>query len=105
MFSHTYNNGGYDNSYALKIDASGNCYVAGVSSGVGTGNDYIIIKLSSTGTQLWTKRFDSGVNGVDVAYDLCFDSQGYVYVTGQSNLSNGTSNIVALKLQASHDLN
>lgn len=96
QYSVTYDNGGMDNGKAIKVTPAGVALVAGLSQDAGTGYDYIILKIGSTGTVLWTQRFD-GAGGIDEATDICFDSNGEVYVTGKSY--NGTDyDIVTLKL-------
>lgn len=62
---------------SLKVDSSGNVYVAG-----GYGGDYIIRKFDTNGNELWVKRYDGG--GYDSAVALAIDSSGNVYVTGSS---------------------
>ncbi len=103
-FSYSYNNGSSDIGKAIKVDNSGNVYVAGVSTGT-TGNtqkDYIIIKLNSSGVSQWIKRYDRGVSNDDEATNLCVDGSGNVYVTGKSKNSSGNYDIVTLKLNGSN---
>lgn len=96
QYSHSYNNGGFDYGKAIKIDAAGNAYIAGSSDGGASGMDYVVIKLSPTGSQLWVKRYDQA-NDIDEARDICVDNNGDVYVTGKSR-SGGVYQIVTLKL-------
>lgn len=103
QYAYSYNNGSFDNGTAIKIDGSGNAYIAGISTGTGgTGRDYIIIKLSSSGVSQWVKRYDRGVNNIDEATAICVDINGNVYVTGKSRNSNGNYDIVTLKLSGSN---
>ncbi len=73
-----------DEPYALAIDDSGNVYVTGRSEGTGTGFDYLTIKYSSNGDSLWTARYNNYENGWDMAYAIAVDTNGNVYVTGES---------------------
>ena len=52
QWSQFYNNAGIDYPSAIKVDISGNVYIAGTSEGNGTGFDYATIKYSpSVGIQ------------------------------------------------------
>ena len=102
LWTYTYNNGGYDSPNKIRVDGSGNSYIVGTSNGTTTNHDYIIIKLNSSGSLVWSKRYDGGVSGgIDEAMDVCVDASGNVYVTGKSKVSTGDLNAVTLKLAAS----
>ncbi len=47
---------------ALAVDASGNVYVTGWSTGAGTLTDYATIKYDSNGKQLWVARYNGAGN-------------------------------------------
>jgi hypothetical protein len=74
---------GEDRANSLAVDASGNVYVTGYSTGNGTSSDYATIKYDTDGNELWIKRYNGPKN--DVACFLAVDAAGNVYVTGQSN--------------------
>lgn len=106
IFAYPYDNGGADQGRAIRVDGAGNSYIAGFSEDNinGTGADYIIIKLSPTGTPIWNNptRFDGGAGGgIDMANDICVDANGDVYVTGQSQATSGDYDIITLKLNGS----
>ncbi|MEI6946358.1 SBBP repeat-containing protein [Paraflavisolibacter sp. H34] len=48
---------GFDGARALKLDKSGNLYVAGRSVGAGTSDDYLLLKYGTDGSTKWTKRY------------------------------------------------
>jgi hypothetical protein len=105
IYSYQYNNGGIDIGNAIKIDAVGNAYIAGMSEDPGpTAKDYVVIKLSPSGSLLWSTvtRFDGGFGGgADEANAICVDASGDVYCTGKSQNSNGDFDIVTLKIDGS----
>ncbi|MCH7761494.1 SBBP repeat-containing protein, partial [candidate division TA06 bacterium] len=70
---------GSDRASALDVDDSGNVYVTGWSTGIGTDFDYATIKYSSIGDTIWTRRYDVTV---DLSNALSVDDSGNVYVTG-----------------------
>jgi hypothetical protein len=77
-----------DYSSAIEVDATGNVVVTGGSWG-SSGADSVTIKYSSTGEALWTNRYDGPAHGTDFAYAIAVDTNGNVYVTGQS--ANGAN--------------
>ena len=74
-----------DNARAIAFDSSGNVYVAGVSHGSGTYNDYATIAYDSSGNQLWVARYNGPANLHDNARAIAVDSSGNIYVTGGSD--------------------
>jgi len=76
--------GNTDNASGLTIDTSGNVYVTGSSLLTGGGYDFATVAYSSTGTALWTNRYDGPIHGDDSAAAVAVDSNGQVYVTGSS---------------------
>lgn len=79
-----------DLAMALVLDAAGNIYVTGGSTGSGTGFDYATVKYDASGVEQWVARYDGPVSGYDMAYAIAVDNAGYIYVTGYS-VGSGTS--------------
>jgi len=83
---------GSDSAYVLALDTQGNVYVTGWSRGNGTAWDYATVKYNSEGVLQWVARYDGpGTDNEsdDWARALALDTQGNVYVTGESE-SSGT---------------
>lgn len=94
--------GSDDQPAALSVDASGNVYVTGQSSGSGTFYDYATVKYSPTGTQEWVARYNGPGNTKDSASALGVDGSGNVYVTGDSGEgSENLSDYVTVKYDPS----
>jgi uncharacterized delta-60 repeat protein len=74
-----------DFAYKLAVDNQGNVYVAGDSRGIGTQEDFTLIKYNPAGVEQWVKRLNGTYNRDDKAQDVTVDSQGNVYVTGYLN--------------------
>jgi uncharacterized delta-60 repeat protein len=74
----------WDQANALAVDAKGCVYVTGYSAGDGSGDDYVTIKYSPDGEEIWAKRYNGPGNGDDEASALAVDAQGSIYVTGFS---------------------
>ena len=74
---------GFDAVNAIVVDNAGNVYVTGVSSGT-SGFDYATVKYSATGQELWVARYNGPGDAGDAATAIAIDSDGNVYVTGES---------------------
>jgi hypothetical protein len=97
LWTNRYNGPGnnHDTATALAVDASGDVFVTGRSTGPGIVNepspynyapylDYATIKYSNAGVPLWTNRYDGPGNNQDEAGALALDTGGNVFVTGAS---------------------
>lgn len=85
----TYYNGpgnGDDKAHAIVVDALGNVYVGGVSTGSGTGPDFCLVKYNSAGVQQWAYRYNAPANSWDELVDFKIDAAGNnLYLTGFGN--------------------
>jgi uncharacterized delta-60 repeat protein len=97
--------GGWDQAYALTHDNSGNVYVTGRCVGIGTAEDYATIKYYPNGDTAWVRRYDGGINNLNIDYAkvVKVDNSGNVYVTGNSQGSGGLYDIVTIKYYPNGD--
>ncbi|BCR03970.1 hypothetical protein DESUT3_10390 [Desulfuromonas versatilis] len=78
----------FDAANAVQVDAAGNVYVAGSTSGVlevGQSFDFddaFLTKFAPDGTQLWVRQY--GTDDDDTAKALALDAAGNIYVTGSA---------------------
>ena len=75
---------GWDEARAVAVDASGNVFVTGRSEGSGSWGDYATIKYSAAGVPLWTNSYNGPANSQDDAVAIGVDTNGNVFVTGNS---------------------
>jgi uncharacterized delta-60 repeat protein len=80
----------YDGGVAVKTDAMGNVFVTGTSFNVNTARDFVTIKYSSNGGQLWVRTYNGTANGGDYANAMAVDNMGNVYVTGRCDNGSPT---------------
>ena len=75
----------WDSANDVELDPWGHVYIAGKTRSSTTGDDYLIIKYDSNGTELWVTTYDGTGNREDGVYRLAVDSFGSVHVTGTSD--------------------
>lgn len=92
----------WDNGGIVAVDLTGNVYVTGSSTGVGTSYDYATIKYNSSGAQQWVQRYNGPLgDGPDYNNTLTVDRFGNVYVTGQSSASVNNPDFTSVKYSTS----
>ncbi len=75
---------GADWSNSIVFDADGNIYAGGVSEGIGTSADQVIISLQPSGESNWVYRYDSA--GLpDAITQIVYGSDGNIYSSGAIN--------------------
>lgn len=90
--------GACDQACAIAMDGDGYVYVTGKSEGTSNNFDFLTIKYNSDGVEQWTARYNNPAgNGWDIAYALAVDTNGNVYVTGESYDQNTYYDCVTVK--------
>jgi hypothetical protein len=77
---------------AIVADKNGNVFVTGYSGYPAFGNynyDYVTVAYSASGQPLWTNRYDGPAFADDRANGIAVDSDGNVFVTGNSMGASG----------------
>jgi hypothetical protein len=69
---------------AMVLDSSGQLVVAGSSQNTQSNYDYVTIKYTPSGAELWVRRYDSGAGTNDQLCGLAVDRDGNVCLTGTS---------------------
>jgi sugar lactone lactonase YvrE len=96
LWTETYNSpahDGDDRGYGVAVDAAGNVYVAGHSSG-----DIWLRKYDTNGNTLWTETREHLVGWGDACISIALDAADNVYVTGAEHGGPNT-NIILLKYE------
>ncbi len=91
LWAQRYNgsNNSDDAGISVAVDPSGNVYAGGWASGSNGNTDYMIIKYSASGSQLWARSYNGPNNGNDFMNAMVMDASGNIYATGKSR---GVSN-------------
>lgn len=93
-----------DNSRAITVDFAGNVIVTGSSPTGGFGTeDYATVKYDSAGVQDWVARYNGTGSGIDYAYAVIVDEEGFIYVTGGSNGASSGFDFLTIKYSTSGD--
>ncbi len=80
---------GADRAAAIAADSAGDVYVAGSSTGSGSGIDFLTIKYSSAGETVWVRRLSSTGSGEDRATAVAHAQYPGLYAAGYT--ASGTS--------------
>ncbi|NOS84288.1 MAG: T9SS type A sorting domain-containing protein, partial [Ignavibacteria bacterium] len=81
---------------AVFRDGSGNIVVTG-NTREGANTDIATVKYSSTGEEMWVRRFSEPGNFYQSGNAVCTDNGGNVYVTGTSTINNQTTELITIK--------
>lgn len=86
-----------DKPSAMALDASGNLYVTGYSTGLEGSLDYLTIEYDPEGNLVRALRYKGPGIGEDRATVIIAEPGGGMYVTGSSQSSDGDTDIFTLK--------
>jgi uncharacterized delta-60 repeat protein len=86
---YTYNPPGSDGANSIIYGSDGNIYAAGYSYGSGTGSDFLVISLTSAGTEKWVYTYNGPESDNDGANSIIYGSDGNIYAAGYS-IGSGT---------------
>jgi uncharacterized delta-60 repeat protein len=90
-----------DQFKASTTDASGNLYLTGTTSTPANGLNFVTVKMDAAGQILWTAEYDGAAGQDDTARAITVDTQGDVYVTGNSVNARGDTDLVVVHYNSS----
>jgi hypothetical protein len=80
-----------DTFAAVAVAPDGSVYTAGSNVNAAGRLDIRLVRWSSKGARLWSRRYNGPVGGDDAATDVVVDARGNVSVCGYSQGSDGTA--------------
>ncbi len=106
IWSQSYNGPGnaYDEPFDILVDNQNNIYLAGLSWGIGTKRDAVVLKYNSAGNLLWQSRYDGESHGYDWATAMCQSFDGYIFITGNSWHWNNSYDYLTAKISPNGNL-
>ena len=85
-----------DEAYVVAVDGSGHIFVTGVANAYTGNSDYVTVKYSPAGAELWRMTMD-GAGRIDQSVAMCLDNAGNPIVTGYSFNNNLNFDYVTVK--------
>ncbi len=87
----------WDQPSCIAVDASGNVYVTGFSVGLELSSECTTIKYNSEGEEQWVARYGIPGSSYNIGRNIAVDESGNVYVTGQSDGVETSSDYATVK--------
>ncbi|MGH7496629.1 MAG: SBBP repeat-containing protein [bacterium] len=85
-----------DVANSAKLDASGNVFVTGWSTGLDRSRDFVTIKYDRAGVERWTRRYSHSDQSDDAPVGCAIDRHGNVYIAGNTLKIDNSSMITTL---------
>jgi len=88
---------GNDAGKDIALDAAGNIFVSGESTGLAGDLNYILLKYNNAGVEQWARGYGGITGSNDVPNAMTVDKFGNIFVTGTSVIGANESEIATLK--------
>jgi len=89
-----------DKAWGIVVDELDNCFITGYITNSANNADCYTAKLSSAGNIIWSTTYDGGGNQTDKAWGIVVDTDGSVYITGETTDAASNVNYVTAKYSA-----
>jgi len=94
---------GTEYGYRVAVDEESNVYVTGVSPHpVGGSYDFLTLKYSATGQEVWCQRYDGPAGQGDTPVAIALDDSANVFVAGTTLVPNQSGADRTLQLRFAH---
>ena len=95
---------GEDKAWGIAVDNTDNVLITGYTNESATGFDTYTAKLDANGNIIWSSRYNGSGAGEDKAWGVVVDTDGAVYIAGQTTDASGNSNYLTAKYSSSGSL-
>jgi len=92
-----------DNANVIRLDPSGNVFIAGYTFITGHNRDLLVKKYDNNGNPLQEYLYNGSKSDEDEVADMVIDAAGNVYITGHVKNSGASSDIVTIKFNNNLD--
>ncbi len=90
-----------DKAWGIAVDQTDNVYVTGYVTESSNNTDYYTVKYNSAGVLQWSRTYNGAGNSGDKAWGIVVDTDGSIYIAGQSNNATQNTNYVTIKYSGS----
>lgn len=106
LWMNTYNGtgNGEDKAWGIVVDELDNAYVTGYATGDSSYIDCATLKYSSGGNLEWAKLYNREGNSTDKAWGIVVDTDGSIYITGETSVDSLNTNYLTIKYDNSGDV-
>ncbi|MBE2219217.1 MAG: SBBP repeat-containing protein [Ignavibacteria bacterium] len=92
--------GSEDKAWGIVVDETDNIYIGGYVTVSLNNTDCYTAKYNSNGTLLWSKTYAGGGGTTDKAWGIVVDTDGSIFISGESTDANMNTNYVTIKYSA-----
>lgn len=93
-----------DKAWGIVVDELDNCFITGYVTNSVSGVDCYTAKLNSSGTIVWGKNYIGSGNQSDKAWGIVVDTDGSVYITGETTDASLNINYLTAKYSSTGNL-
>lgn len=93
-----------DKAWGIVVDELDNCYITGYITTSANNPDCYTAKINSAGTIIWSKTINGSGNQSDKAWGIVVDTDGSVFITGETTDAFSNINYITAKYSANGNL-
>ena len=93
-----------DKAWGIVVDELDNCFITGYITNSSNNPDGYTAKLNSSGTIVWGKNYNGSGNQSDKAWGIVVDTDGAVYITGETTDAYSNINYLTAKYSSTGNL-
>src|SRR4030095_8852412 len=91
------NTSGEDKAWGIMVDVDNNIYITGYTTASVNNTDCITLKYDQAGNYFWSRTYNGAGNSNDKAWGVVVDTDGSIFITGETTDANGNINYLTTK--------